>query len=178
MQAQEAGAVSETPSFRQPKRKGFTSEQAKAAITIREANRKARKEAGIVPETVTQVIDGTYKASKEDWAKIEATFRFDIAAAQRKGDKTRLVGLVTAAAIAHDKAYKHQIEEQPLLIAPPPVVSKLIDLAVAQSVPSDNNELHDSLHNASYVTAENSLSSSKIEHEAGGGGLGDGTPAP
>ena len=176
MQAQEAGAVL-SPHL-PGKQHRFTPEKARLANEVKQAKRRQSLTVPLVTPLTPQAIANTHKHGIEEWIKIASHFRRDIREAQRSGDKKGVVALLTAAGIAWDKAYPSKQVDESTLIAPQPVVSRLIELAVAQSVPSDNNELHDSLHNASYATGGDSLSSSNIEHEAGGDGLGEPPPAP
>ena len=177
MQAQEAEAVVDTPNpLHRPHR--FTPEQSRRANEVKQAKRKTMKPNPTPTLSTSQVIDSTYKDGIQEWIKIASTFRKDIRAAQRSGDKKGVVAILTAAGIAWDKAYPKKVDDDSVMVAPQPVVSRLIELAASQSVPNDNNNLGESLHYDSYPTQGDSVEGAAPATEAGGGGLRDGTPAP
>jgi hypothetical protein len=89
-----------------------------------------------------QALEKLSKISREDWADLEVKLKGDIAQARREGDKRSLVSLVTACAIAHDKAYKSIESESPALISPLRMIEQL--LALTERLAREGNALSSS----------------------------------
>lgn len=138
----------------------YSSEEAKRAVQIREQKRAQRKTARAILAKDPQALDSQYKLSKDDWAAIEESFRESIREAQSSGDKKSVVAIVTAAAIAHDKAYKNQTEVSPSLITPTAIADRMHTLMqkLAQ-LPSESKgltspEIMDSAQTSTISTPE------------------------
>ena len=118
------------------KRKGWTTESARAALAIRYAKAATAKANPTPTLEPSQPLESQAKISQHDWVKIEAQLRKTIRDEQRKPliKASTIRELVWSAGVARDKAFPKVAEDAPKLVVPDVLLDKLLILVSRDTV--------------------------------------------